>query len=482
MSELTIKQMQDIATQKELPVPDEGGQVLYESSAGRVLGDELAEKSAKNYVPTDKHMELINSKSLEPQNKDQWMVITKINPLGNFQEVDSHGDVFDPKALKDMSSQAFWTPILESHDHYMNPPIGRCIEATAGKDGLRETWAIPKADYNAKYREALLQGNMSEISIGAFISAENKLCNSCGGGRSIYSFDCPHVPGRKDKDGKLCTVTIKRVDRYAERSLVNIPARMGTSVKGLGAPDLEKELKEALDEVEDTLKDVFNDPLFEKGGLIGIAESLNVPSPMTSEEVTKVIQKALDEAFSGPKGGHKIVVSGAQELENTPPDTIPHVNKSTIEDNIVAETPKDQEPEVVETEKSVEAPVEAPKAEDPPVVAEFDLEGFSAKLVEAVESKVVSQVDLEAVNKALAEQSDNVTKLLEATNKQAERLEEVTKLAAELAETVKKLAEFSSEDAVNKLIEVASQLQEANKKPEAPKEVSLKSICNSVFQ
>lgn len=478
MSELSIKSMIEVAIQKEIEVPDEAtGLVLYESSGSLVGEDEFGAKAVKVSAPSDKQLELINSKALEPQVKENWMIIKNINPLGRGSEVDMHHDTFEPAAERDMAKQGFWTPVLINHFHDMNPPIGRAIELTAGKEGLRETWAIPIASYNAEYREAILQGNMPEISIGAFIKAADKICNSCGD-KSIYDSNCTHYPGRKDEKGNITTVSIKRVQRYAERSLVNIPARSGTSVKSM---ELDGAFQKSAEETEEAIKDVQGIPgektlstSMENILAEGLAPSLQVS--IDKDALTDAFRKALEDAFDG---------SAPESVQKSSPDTIAPVINATIEDNIVAE-----KQDVVEKaeDQGAEAVVETPaevtdKAADVPAdePAAFDFEAFGAKLVESVKAEI-KPVDVEPITKALQEQSEQVTKLLEATNKQAEDLAAVTALASELAETVKKLAEFSSEEAITKMLDVAAQLQEQTKKVEPPKPVELKSLLDNFVQ
>lgn len=447
-----IKQAIAVAIKKDLPVPDESsGEVFYEASASLVGEDEFGAKSIKVGTPSDKQMELINSKTLEPQEKENWMIIKGINPLGVGSDPDSHHDVFDKAAERDMAKQAFWTPILKNHDHEMNPPIGRCLEATAGKEGLRETWAIPKASYNAEYREALMHGNMPEISIGAFIAAGDKICNSCGD-KSIYSMDCPHYPGDKNNT----TVTIKRVKRYAERSLVNIPARMGTSVKGLApvSTEIETDLEgKSHDDLQNSIKE------------------LNL-SLLTPEDIQKAMAKAINSAFEG---------SGAQSTEDPePPATISDVineDVSIMSAEKDVKAPEAQEPSEKEEIVAAEAPVTETKAEEmapEPEVKEIEVAVVKSLEVEELTKSFNESVktEVESVNKALAEVSGALIKQQEFSEKQGEALKSLTDSVAAIAEQIAKLASLSTEEAVEKLMEVAGQLKEqvapVEKKPSDP--------------
>jgi hypothetical protein len=572
LDELNIKSAIEVAIKKDIEVPDEGsGLVSYYSSGS------FDAKAVKVGAPSDKQLELINSKSLEPQTKDQWMIIKGVNPLGRGDEVDSHYDTFEPAAERDMAKQAFWTPVIINHSHDMNPPIGRCLEATYGKEGLRETWAIPIASYNAEYREALLQGNMPEISIGAFITPENKVCKSCGD-KSIYSIDCPHIPGKLDpKTGTVTTVSIKRVKRYAERSLVNIPARMGTSVKSLEVTG--ESIKSDIE--ADLMGEVFNDELFEKGGLIpkpanapifeisnsegstveqgesvtfdltkgalvgveseGYILYYRVTEKLTEQDPPIIVQLPLDYdevllqilvpegkslegenslglqnfvtnkpgsafkfndiayanayIFSTEVGGahipqlkldHRlfpdnesvnegnfiltVLVSrkSVEDLGTSPPTTIPPVIN---EDSIVTEkdvkAPEAQEP----SEKQEDAPVEAPA---PEVTTEE-----AAPEVKEVEVPVIKSLEIEELTKAYKAETEATTKaltdkfneVLEVQAKQAQDMGALTEALKTLTDEVAKAVALSSEETIEKLLEVASQLQdkvEAFSKKAAP--------------
>lgn len=544
MSEkLTIKQMIDVAIQKELPVPDEAtGLVLYEHSASLVSEDEFGAKAVKVCSPSDKQMEIINNQCLEPQDKENWMIIKGINPLGVAAEPDAHSDVFSKAAERDMAKQAFWTPVIINHDHQMNPPIGRCLEASAGKEGLRETWAIPKASYNAEYREAILHGNMPEISVGAFIEGKDKLCNSCGDGKSIYSMDCPHIPGRPDpKTGQKTTVTINRVQRYAERSLVNIPARLGTSVKSL-APELDT--KEAYFSICDEVKEetpelppVFiqlskklgaNDPpliydlpldyedvylqiLVPEGKDLSGANDVGIQNFVTDKPLrafkfndtgmasSHILQTKKGEAFvpqividhrlfpdneSVNEGNFVLsVYCSHRDVAPTPPATIPDV---ISEDSIVAEkdvkAPEAQEPSEKEEITAPEATAAEDKTEaqeevksiEVPVVKSLEVEELTKSFNGAIEVKT------EELNKALAEVTEKLVKQQEFSEKQGEALKSLSDSVVALAENVAKLASLSTEEAVEKLLEVAGQIKEQTSAPKPQEPMTKFSFIDSL--
>lgn len=574
MSEFCIKSAIEVAIKKEIEVPDENtGEIFYESSACLVGEDEFGAKSVKVGPPSDKQLELINSKSLEPQLKENWMILSNINPIGVAAEKDAHYESFDKAAERDMAKQAFWGPVLKNHDHDMNPPIGRCLSATVGKEGLRETWAIPIASYNAEYREAMMQGNMPEISVGAFIAAGDRICDSCGD-KSIYNIECSHMPGRLDpKTGKLNTVTIKRVKRYAERSLVNIPARMGTSVKSMDqAPDsYSKDMESNYDHLKEVIEDLIKvtsqssksaDQFI--SSVVGIVETLKeetLKMPPVFVQVTKKLGASdppkvydlpydYDEVYlqilvpegkdlTGANGlgaqnfvtdnpsrafkfkdtaiaksylfhtqkgdsfvpqlkiDHNLfpdnesvnegnfvltVYCSRKELAPTPPATIPDVIN---EDSIVAEkdvkAPEAQEPSEKEENIAPEAPAAEDKVEAPapetvketvevPVVKSLEVEELTKSFAESMKA------ENEELKKTLTEANEAIKSFKELQDGQGAQLKTLVDAVTSLVEQVAKLAEFSTEEAVTKLLEVAGQIKEqtapvAKKAPESVQDV-----------
>lgn len=561
MSELTIKQMINVALEKDINPPDEAtGLVLYESS-GSLNTEEFTEKGAKGATdPTDDELEVINSFALTPQEKSNWIILRNIDPVGDPLLVDSHSDVFAQAAMKDMALQAVGTPILYDHSHSLDgiPPLGQVIGAKVSKGRLKETWALPKEDYNSSMVKGIMNGTVNKISVGAFIDPKDKVCNSCTDNRSIYSMDCPHIPGRVDpKTGEATTVTIRRVKRYAERSLVNIPARMGTGLKSL-TPDQES--------VFDKLKVAATSPeSYPIDGMDALGESIKSLLEATKnsgEEFHKAMKGALELAFppeelemppvlaqtskklgetdppliydlpsdydqvylqilvpegkdltgANPSGTQNFVTDkplrafkfnevlqtqrgdsivpqikidhtlfpdnesvnegnfvlsiycSRKELE--PPATISDV----ISEDLVVSKENDKAPEAQEPSEKEEAVTpEAPAAEDKteapvpqeeiksvevPVVKSLEVEELTKSFTESLKT------DLESVNKTLADTNEAIKSFKELQDGQGAQLKTLVDAVASLAEQIVKLSEFSTEEAVTKLLEVAGQIKE----------------------
>lgn len=471
---LTTKSAIETALVKDIEAPDEvTGLVLYQASVNIKDDEEFSEKRAlseKDLTPTEAEMDLINASARMAQDAGNWYVFRNVNVTGPLGAVDAHGDVFSMRAAKTMADQVTpneASPIITDHWHDLGdkPPVGKAIFAKASSKGLLETWAIPKEDYNSNIVKGLLNGTINKISIGAYISPADKICNSCET-KSIYSVECPHIPLRNDEKGNLVTVTIKDVKRYAERSLVNIPARLGTSVKGL-APTLQ--------EIDEELKEKLDSSIFEKGGLLGIDENPFTPTvtidksllldnltdvladlkPFTKEDMAGAMKKAIEDAF--PPEDKSV---------DTPVATISPVIKEEL---VVTEKANEKAPEAQEPVEKEETPdTEAPAAEDPAQAPEQkSIEIPVVKELEVEELTKSFKLEVDALNKSLTEANEKFVKLAELQEKTDKDLGALTDTVKTIAEHVVKLAEFSTEEAINTLLEVAGQLKE--QKAEAPK-------------
>lgn len=476
---LTTKNAIEVALTKDIEAPDEAtGLVLYRASVNiKDEDDEFSQKRAlteKDLMPTDAEMDLINASARMTQDPNSWYVFRNVNVTGPLGDVDSHGDMFSLKAAKTMADQVTpqeASPIITDHWHDLGdkPPVGKAIMAKASSKGLIETWAIPKEDYNANIVKGLLNGTINKISIGAFISPSDKICNSCGT-KSIYSMDCPHIPLRNDEKGNLVTVTIKDVKRYAERSLVNIPARLGTSVKSLAPESLTEAYEKAKEDSiskemapnYDHLKETF--------------QSFPTPS-----DIGKVVRDVLEAAFDGPRAGETVISMGKSlegvhptEDNGSPATITPVINEkeSSVSevDNKNVEAPEAQEP----SEKQETAPAEAAASEEA-TAPEQEVKSVEVPVIKELELEELTKsfkLEVEPVTKALAEVNEKFVQLNELQEKNAKDLGALTEIVTKLAQHVEALGNFSSEDVLNQVVELVAQLKDQkatepiNKAPE----------------
>ncbi len=443
MSEkLTLKQMIEVATKKELPVPNESGLVSFYSHGTLSSDEESLEKKsggANSLEPTEEELFTINEIAKVPQEKSNWTILRNVDPVGDPDLVDSHGDVFSPTSLKDMAAQALATPVLCDHDHDLGgkPPIGMCIAARVSKGRLKETWALPNEDYNSAIVKGMLNGTINKISIGAFINPKDKICNSCET-RSIYSVECPHYPGGTDEKGNVTTVTIKRVKRYAERSLVNVPARLGTSVKSLFT---EENVVLRVENRCEGLEIITRDNV-----IIGESKSLEEPSATISPVINE-----------------DSIVSEKQEDVKAPEE----VQEPAQEQEVVAPAA----PVTEEEAKEDAAPQEEVKSVELPVVKALEVEALTKSFVESL------KVDVESTNKALEQVNEKFVKLAEMQEKSANDLGALTASVLALTEQVQKAVEMSSEETIEKLYEVVAGLKA---QVDSQKEVVLPSVNDQI--
>ena len=224
------KSFKEVALDKKLPIPDEeSGLVLHEHVG--TLKSLHTPTTEDSMWPTADELIVINRKALVPQEAQKWMVIRGANPIGNLKEVDIQGDEFEEAARDDMVNQSPYTPLLIDHQHtlYPNLPVGMSIKAIPTPDGMREDYALPIEDYNADLRAALMNGTVHQLSVGTLVDPRDKICSSCN--KSIYSYTCGHEVNQLDERGNRVTVKIRRVARLLERSLTNVPVRLGTNLK-----------------------------------------------------------------------------------------------------------------------------------------------------------------------------------------------------------------------------------------------------------
>lgn len=150
---------------------------------------------------------------------------------------------------------------------------------------------------------------------------------------------CPHEKGEIDSDGKRLQVRITRIERYLERSLVHVPARLNTSTKALNSmEDLDKYFTD-LKSGNDPFDAITLNTLVEQGG----------PNTAVHVYTGESISEALGGAVIPPEKDEKSHI-----------DTIETVNK-TIEGSIVADKAQEETKEL-DTKAAVDKTAEEAKA------------------------------------------------------------------------------------------------------------------------
>lgn len=502
-----FKSFKDIAVEKSLDLPNDSG-LVFTKRIGMVSS---TASSLEDLQPNDKEFEIINSLSMVAQDKSKWMVLRNVNPLGNYNEMDVQGDEFSPKAIDDLIEQGYSLPLLMDHSHEINdrPAVGMCIGAYKTSDGLREVLAVPLEDYNSNIVKGLLNGTCRFISVGMLVSPTNKICKSCG--KSIYSYLCNHNIGEIDEKGNKVSVVIKKVDRYLERSLVNVPARLHTTVKSLTNED------EPYGDVE------YADPGYQKDGKkrypIDTESHIRAAWSYIHQErnSSKYTSDQLDHIKSKIRAAwkRKIDPEGPTEEKSLnfnddfkSSGTIPTVN--TIEDSILKKPLQPIERDLTEdglttldpgkndADPSTYTNVEALKSEEEKAahkepdgdegVGGEDADGDDdtkamkedeackeKRLLEAIEGfistkslkdndLVVKLLEVQETHKSelgelkalTVKQAEVITKQSEVIATQSENIEKLCKLQEECANTIKQAALISSAEVLEKVMEVVS--------------------------
>lgn len=512
------KSFKEIALLKNLEVPNEETGLVFNKSVARISQAPVLQLS--ELYPDEKELALINKGAVLAQKADKWIVLRNVNPLGIAEEPDSDSDVFSNSAQEDMKSQAKSTPLLEAHCHDREgPPAGMCIAAKMTAKGLRETIAIPIEKYNEEIIRGILNGTYCHLSVGVLVFPENKICTACE--KSIYSYSCPHEPGQIDPmTGKRIVVRLDRVERYLERSLVHVPARLNTSIKSVAQPTADEvdarfaalRADTDLTHAEEAITN--NSPLELFGAEVGvntfdgesIVEALGGVSLEKSHLDTIETVKTIEDSIVADKAQEetKEVNAKAADLEaknimgeTGDADPAKYNPKAVEEDGCVKSEEKaapadpedadDDEKAVaakaaekaMEDEKAAETKAAEEKAvEDKSKEMDYSKSFASLEMSTKSLSDVVSKVSAhEATVKSLIEankaQGETITKLLEAStvaNKhmeaQNDRIEKLLDLQEQLAKSVSEALQVSSQEtleALSDLVNSAVELTADNK-------------------
>lgn len=458
MSDLK-KSFSEVAFEKELDAVQDDGKVRFEATS--LIKGIKGAKSIADFQPNDEEMALIQMDAKLPQSKEEWIVFRDVYPMGEGQVMDRQGDLIERSAEKDWAAGAPRTPILTDHNHELGkePPVGCCLSAKVTSKGVKETWAIPVDEYNAGIIKGLMRGTIKYVSIGGMVLPEHKICNSCVANnkveRSIYDWECPHRPMRKDEKGNVTTVSIKHFDAVLERSLVNCPARLGTSI-GKSVAELDEEIKSVINIENDLSGANYNSTVFVKGGLI-------------SNLLTDLSIMSVNEARQTIMGLPPLSNKNADILNSNTAATIPNVNNSTEENTLADQENKDAV--IAETEdKSVEAPAAPENKEQAPAdptnkTVEMQV-SLSQESVDTIKSLTeTAKEQTEKFDKALTA----ITELKAAQDKQNELMSQVLELVKANAETVKKALEVNTPDILNELVNAVKGASAIQKEVEQPK-------------
>lgn len=225
--------VEEVIASKGLPALD--GNVVRKRmglSFPKMAGDSTATKGAKgkakaeDYYPTPEELSLINKYTNVDLKKEEVLVFTLSSAN---QDVDRASDQFTAKALKDMAELSADKPYLENHDWDIKSVKGKIFDAKVANKQLIQKVYVPIQAENESFIKGMLNGLLNKVSVGFSMAPKDYVCSSCN--KSLYSMECPHYPGGRDKEGNPIVGIIKGVADYFEISNVAVPCQRDAGIR-----------------------------------------------------------------------------------------------------------------------------------------------------------------------------------------------------------------------------------------------------------
>ncbi len=303
--------------------------------------DTVAIKGAKgkskgeDYFPTPEELALINKYTNVDFAKEEVMVFSLVSA---DQNVDRAGDQFTSKGLKDMADMSPDKPYLMNHDWEIGSVMGKIFDAKVANKQLQQKVYVPIRENTKDFIQGMLDGLYNKVSVGFAMNPKDYVCSSCQ--KSLYSMECSHYPGGKDKEGKPIIGIIRGVKDYFEISNVAVPCQPAAGIRR-STEQYEPELVKSV---------VANIDAF---------------------DFQKLVQEGLDRAFGKDNPQAATTFPVVKSLDKILDETNPNGEAPVPEVNKEAEAPAEEVKEVVEeaapaTEEVVEEVVEE-KAVEPAV-------------------------------------------------------------------------------------------------------------------
>jgi len=238
---LTDESMGVVAKAKGLPAPIDGtitkffgldfkpaSHLVVEAKITKdtELKGAKVKREAKDYYPTPEELVKINAVTNVDVSKEDVLVF---NLHSADQEVDRSSDQFTSKGLKDMADRSVGKPYLRDHNWSTGSVIGKIFDASVSNKRLMQKVFVPISDTNKDVIQGHLLGTLDKVSVGFAMDAKDYVCSSCS--KSLYSMECPHYPGAKDKEGNPVVGLIKGVKDYFEISNVVVPCQPAAGIR-----------------------------------------------------------------------------------------------------------------------------------------------------------------------------------------------------------------------------------------------------------
>ncbi len=370
--------------------------------------DTVATKGAKgkskgeDYFPTPEELALINKYTNVDFAKEEVMVFSLVSA---DQNVDRAGDQFTSKGLKDMADMSPDKPYLMNHDWEIGSVMGKIFDAKVANKQLQQKVYVPIRENTKDFIQGMLDGLYNKVSVGFAMNPKDYVCSSCQ--KSLYSMECSHYPGGKDKEGKPIIGIIRGVKDYFEISNVAVPCQPAAGIRR--------------SQESEAILEVFNNEALKGGGLVGKIEALDkildetnpngeapVPevnkeaeapaeevkevveeaAPATEEVVEEVVEeKAVEPAVDPLKAMVKeLGATIAAEIASSLKEVIAEL-KATVQEKVEADKSVEDESTEEIARKLAKSSIESSTSNPADPAPDYSKSGWAAYLVKAVSNQ-----------------------------------------------------------------------------------------------
>ncbi len=351
--------------------------------------DTVATKGAKgkskgeDYFPTPEELALINKYTNVDFAKEEVMVFSLVSA---DQNVDRAGDQFTSKGLKDMADMSPDKPYLMNHDWEIGSVMGKIFDAKVANKQLQQKVYVPIRENTKDFIQGMLDGLYNKVSVGFAMNPKDYVCSSCQ--KSLYSMECSHYPGGKDKEGKPIIGIIRGVKDYFEISNVAVPCQPAAGIRR----SLEQS-EEVLDKILDETNPNGEAPVPEvnkeaEAPAEEVKEVVEEAAPATEEVVEEVVEeKAVEPAVDPLKAMVKeLGATIAAEIASSLKEVIAEL-KATVQEKVEADKSVEDESTEEIARKLAKSSIESSTSNPADPAPDYSKSGWAAYLVKAVSNQ-----------------------------------------------------------------------------------------------
>lgn len=351
--------------------------------------DTVATKGAKgkskgeDYFPTPEELALINKYTNVDFAKEEVMVFSLVSA---DQNVDRAGDQFTSKGLKDMADMSPDKPYLMNHDWEIGSVMGKIFDAKVANKQLQQKVYVPIRENTKDFIQGMLDGLYNKVSVGFAMNPKDYVCSSCQ--KSLYSMECSHYPGGKDKEGKPIIGIIRGVKDYFEISNVAVPCQPAAGIRR----SLEQS-EEPLDKILDETNPNGEAPVPEvnkeaEAPAEEVKEVVEEAAPATEEVVEEVVEeKAVEPAVDPLKAMVKeLGATIAAEIASSLKEVIAEL-KATVQEKVEADKSVEDESTEEIARKLAKSSIDSSTSNPADPAPDYSKSGWAAYLVKAVSNQ-----------------------------------------------------------------------------------------------